>query len=123
VQPPERGAARTRSRLNAELPGLAVDAKPYPQYYFKNIQFLIVCFFKLVFCRTDSKSPSSKKVSISTDIDGAGHYLCDFVFYKSLHCSQGKSLFIHVPPLDKPYTKEELASTMIHILELVIKQI
>ena len=60
------------------------------------------------------------KVCISCD---AGHYLCDFVFFKSLHSSQGKSLFIHVPPLNKPFSKEELAAIIVEVLEKVCTQI
>ena len=41
--------------------------------------------------------------------EDAGRYLCDFSYYKSLHTMQGRSLFIHVPPLDQPYTVAQLS--------------
>ena len=52
-----------------------------------------------------------------------GHYLCDFVFFKSLHESKGRSLFIHVPPLNQPFTAEQLAEIITKILHKIIDQI
>ncbi|XP_038632840.1 pyroglutamyl-peptidase 1 [Scyliorhinus canicula] len=48
-------------------------------------------------------------ISVSKD---AGRYLCDFTYYTSLHLSHGKSAFIHVPPLGKPYTAEQLGRAL-----------
>ena len=67
-----------------------------------------------IFCSKDSK------VCISSD---AGHYLCDFVFFKSLHASNGRSLFIHVPPLNEPFTAQELAEIINMILHKIVDQI
>lgn len=61
-----------------------------------------------------------ENVCISTD---PGHYLCDFVFFKSLYSSKGRSLFIHVPPLNKPFTAEELANIIVKVLQEVLHQI
>ncbi|XP_030766289.1 pyroglutamyl-peptidase 1 [Sitophilus oryzae] len=47
----------------------------------------------------------------------AGRYLCEFIYYTSLNIDKKRTLFIHVPPVDKPYTKTELA----HALEEIIK--
>ena len=74
-------------------------------------------FFFLLFFSDCIENES--KVCISCD---AGHYLCDFVFYKSLHSSQGKSLFIHVPPLNKPFSKEELAAIIVQAKSLYISR-
>ena len=60
------------------------------------------------------------KVCSSED---AGRYLCDFVFFKSLHSMNGKSLFIHVPPLDKPFAKEALAQIITEIIQEICKQL
>lgn len=46
----------------------------------------------------------------------AGRYLCEFIYYTSLCCKIAPSLFVHVPCLNEPYPKEELAKA----LELVI---
>ena len=74
-------------------------------------------FFFLLFFSDCLENES--KVCISCD---AGHYLCDFVFYKSLHSSQGKSLFIHVPTLNKPFSKEELAAIIVQAKSLYISK-
>ena len=62
----------------------------------------------------------AKLVTSSAD---AGRYLCDFVYFKSLHSSKGRALFVHVPDLDRPYSKEQLASSLVTILKLLLKQI
>lgn len=36
-------------------------------------------------------------------------YLCDFIYFTSLSVDKYRTAFIHVPPLDKPYTAEQLA--------------
>ncbi|KAM4739197.1 pyroglutamyl-peptidase 1-like [Anableps anableps] len=54
-------------------------------------------------------------VSVSKD---AGRYLCDFTYYTSLHLSNGRSAFIHVPPLGKPYSGEELGRA----LQVIIRE-
>ncbi|GFN78141.1 pyrrolidone-carboxylate peptidase [Plakobranchus ocellatus] len=38
-----------------------------------------------------------------------GRYLCDFIYYLSLHINKGRTAFIHVPPLNAPYNAFELA--------------
>ena len=66
------------------------------------------------------RNDEADKVSISTD---PGRYLCDFVFYKSLHSSKGRSLFIHVPPLNKPFSEDELAKIIYDVLQCILSQI
>jgi len=41
--------------------------------------------------------------------DDPGRYLCDFTYFLSLHQDKSRSAFIHVPPLQKPYTVIDLA--------------
>ena len=40
---------------------------------------------------------------------------------RSLHCSSGRSLFIHVPPLDQPYTAAQLARAIAIVLRQIVK--
>jgi len=64
----------------------------------------------------------SKEMELGVEVvlsEDAGRYLCDFVYYKSLNCSGGKSLFIHVPPVDKPYTALQMSKA----IQLVLKTI
>merc|ERR1719150_1546563 len=51
----------------------------------------------------------------------AGRYLCDFVYYRALHSSSGRALFIHVPPLDKPYKANQLAQAIVLVLKQIVK--
>ncbi|XP_025066061.1 pyroglutamyl-peptidase 1 isoform X1 [Alligator sinensis] len=44
-------------------------------------------------------------------------YLCDFTYYTSLYQSRGRSAFVHVPPLGKPYTAEQLGRALQAIVE------
>ncbi|XP_056368746.1 pyroglutamyl-peptidase 1 isoform X2 [Oenanthe melanoleuca] len=53
-------------------------------------------------------------VTISKD---AGRYLCDFTYYTSLYQSHGRSAFVHVPPLGKPYSAEQLGRALQAIIE------
>ena len=54
-----------------------------------------------------------------------GRYLCDYTYYTSLYLGHGHSAFIHVPPLGKPYSRQDLGRAlqaavqeMLKILEL-----
>ncbi|TRY55188.1 hypothetical protein DNTS_032667 [Danionella cerebrum] len=62
-------------------------------------------------------------VSVSED---AGRYLCDYTYYLSLYEGAGRSVFVHVPPLGKPYSAEELARALraliLEMLELLETQ-
>lgn len=60
---------------------------------------------------------SEVKVSASND---AGRYLCDFIYYTSLHCGDAPALFIHVPPLNKPYSSAQIASALKLIIETIL---
>jgi pyroglutamyl-peptidase len=41
-----------------------------------------------------------------------GRYLCDFIYYTSLSIDCSRCAFIHVPPLNRPYTAQQLASAI-----------
>ena len=42
---------------------------------------------------------------------------------RALHCSAGRALFIHVPPLGKPYTANQLAEAIAIVLKAIVKMI
>ncbi|XP_061775772.1 pyroglutamyl-peptidase 1-like [Nerophis ophidion] len=60
-------------------------------------------------CRRVADSGLGVAVSVSKD---AGRYLCDYTYYSSLFLSNGRSAFIHVPPLGKPYSSQELGRAL-----------
>ncbi|KAM4709064.1 pyroglutamyl-peptidase 1 [Discoglossus pictus] len=50
----------------------------------------------------------------------AGRYLCDFTYYTSLYQSRGRSVFIHVPPVGKPYTAAQLGRAVQAVIEVIL---
>ena len=55
--------------------------------------------------------------------EDAGKYLCDFVYFKSLHATSGKSLFVHVPMIGKPYTVDQMTTGLKIVIKNIIKQL
>ncbi|XP_031564545.1 pyroglutamyl-peptidase 1-like isoform X2 [Actinia tenebrosa] len=51
--------------------------------------------------------------------DDAGRYLCDFTYYTSLYHGDSPTVFIHLPPMEGPYTVQEMEETL-RILILTI---
>ncbi|KAI1883059.1 hypothetical protein AGOR_G00241350 [Albula goreensis] len=64
-------------------------------------------------CKRVTASGVGVSLSVSKD---AGRYLCDYTYYTSLNLSRGHAAFIHVPPLGKPYSAEELGRALRAIL-------
>ena len=61
-------------------------------------------------------------VDIATSED-AGRYLCDFIYYTSLHQGGAPVLFVHVPPLNEPYSLKQLAAACKRIVEILIEEV
>ncbi|KAJ8925932.1 hypothetical protein NQ315_009784 [Exocentrus adspersus] len=55
--------------------------------------------------------------------NNAGRYLCEFIYYTSLNIDRNKTLFVHVPPLDAPYTAKQLAEGLLEIIKCALRQI
>ncbi|XP_012883780.1 PREDICTED: pyroglutamyl-peptidase 1 [Dipodomys ordii] len=53
----------------------------------------------------------------SPQVGRACVYLCDFTYYTSLYRSHGRSAFVHVPPLGKPYDAGQLGRALQAIIE------
>ena len=51
-----------------------------------------------VLAKVQAAEPGSN-VTASSD---AGLYLCEYTYYFSLHSNPAPTLFIHIPPFDKP---------------------
>ncbi len=67
------------------------------------------------------KALSGKGVEFCVSED-AGRYLCDFIYYKSLHMDKCPVLFVHVPPLNQPYSGEQLGRALKDLLETLLMQ-
>ncbi|KAM8850331.1 pyroglutamyl-peptidase 1-like [Spinachia spinachia] len=69
-------------------------------------------------CQRVNDSGLGVTVSVSKD---AGRYLCDYTYYTSLYLGRGHSAFIHVPPLGKPYSSEDLGRALQAAIQEMLK--
>jgi len=65
------------------------------------------------------KNPLKTRIEIS---DNAGRYLCEFIYYSSLHIDASRCLFIHVPDLEV-YSAEQLGAALKIIVDALVDQI
>eukprot|EP00053_Salpingoeca_punica_P006120 m.58896 g.58896 ORF g.58896 m.58896 type:complete len:267 (+) comp13540_c0_seq4:782-1582(+) len=61
---------------------------------------------------------SEGSLTISTD---AGHYLCEFSFYQSMHCGRGPVVFVHVPPVNQPFPFEQLQELYHKLISAIVE--
>ncbi|XP_055347043.1 pyroglutamyl-peptidase 1-like [Paramacrobiotus metropolitanus] len=52
--------------------------------------------------------------------DDAGRYLCEFIYYTSLTIDPTRTLFIHVPPLYKPFSPREIGRAVKNVILKVV---
>lgn len=67
-----------------------------------------------VVCERLTQKQSDVTVEVSED---AGRYLCDYIYYTSLHMNRAPVVFVHVPELGKPYSALQLG----HVLKILIE--
>ncbi len=71
-------------------------------------------------CRMLNEKQDSVTVQVSED---AGRYLCDFIYYTSLHTDKSPVVFVHVPELGKPYSASQLAHALRALIEMLLKEL
>ena len=75
-------------------------------------------------CKHVNSSSVEEKLGVEACLsEDAGYYLCDFSYYKSLHKMNGKSLFVHVPPIDKPFSSLQVTEALKLVLINIVQQI
>lgn len=52
-----------------------------------------------------------------------GKYLCGYIYLKSLDIDPQRSLFVHVPCIDQPFTVNETANAILKVVELCVKDL
>lgn len=50
-------------------------------------------------------------------------FLCEFVYYVSLNQNSRRTLFVHVPPLNKPFSDRQLARALEEIVKCALELI
>ena len=63
--------------------------------------------------------PCNKQLTYLVD---SYRYLCDFIYYTSLSINSTCTAFVHVPPLNKPYSAVELARGLRHAILAMLEQ-
>ncbi|CAN7944682.1 unnamed protein product, partial [Ixodes hexagonus] len=69
-------------------------------------------------CKKLKAASCQVPVQVSSD---AGRFLCEFIYYTSLNISPS-TVFVHVPPVDRPFSVEQLASTVGTIIQNLLEQ-
>lgn len=62
-------------------------------------------------------------LAMATLSSNAGRYLCEYIYYASLCEDRSRVIFVHVPPLDSPYTAKELGHALQVIIISMMKQL
>uniref|UniRef100_A0A8D9A1W3 Pyroglutamyl-peptidase 1 n=1 Tax=Cacopsylla melanoneura TaxID=428564 RepID=A0A8D9A1W3_9HEMI len=62
------------------------------------------------------------KVGIELSCD-AGRYLCEYIYYTSLCMDKSRCVFIHVPPINEPYSLKQLTQSLLSIIFILSQQL
>ncbi|XP_061588700.1 pyroglutamyl-peptidase 1-like [Cololabis saira] len=80
------------------------------------------CLKSVLDMDTISRKVNDSDIGITASVsEDAGRYLCDYTYYTSLYLGQGRAAFVHVPPLGKPYSRQDLGRGLQAVVQEMLK--
>ncbi|XP_030375443.1 pyroglutamyl-peptidase 1 [Scaptodrosophila lebanonensis] len=76
-------------------------------------------------CTAEAAPPyiNNQKMQATKVSKNVGSFLCGYIYIKSLDISKERSLFVHVPPIDTPFTKFQTGDILLKIIKQCIQQV
>eukprot|EP00041_Stephanoeca_diplocostata_P013277 m.232576 g.232576 ORF g.232576 m.232576 type:complete len:336 (-) comp19280_c0_seq4:136-1143(-) len=71
-------------------------------------------------CQEGNSGKDAVRIKLSTD---AGLYLCEYIYYSSMHHLRIPSVFVHVPPVDEPYSSEAILDAIKQVIAKTVEEV
>ncbi|ALC44669.1 CG32147 [Drosophila busckii] len=74
-------------------------------------------------CVAPSRDNNDKALTATKASKNVGGFLCGYIYLKSLDMDKKRSLFVHVPPIDKPFNTAQTSSIVYNIIAECMRQL